>query len=401
MATGTPFFSRQTALCESMRWKLWSGYYAVDAYSLDHVQEYYAVRSAAGLLDVTPLCKYLISGQDSAAFLAHVMVRDITRLKVGRVAYTCWCDDAGKVVGDGTVMRRDTGLFLVTTTDSSYAWLHRFAQGYAVRVEDVTDQVAALALQGPYARQILQSVVDLDLTGMRYFATQPATIVGCTLWVSRTGYTGDLGYELWMDNAHALQVWDALMGLGHSYALRPVGLMALDMCRLEAGLILKHVDYQGALHTLTDAQKSSPYELGLHWTVHLDREPFTGQAALRNERTSGSQWAFMGLDINWEETEALYSRAGLPPSLEAKAWRTSVPVYRDTARQHQVGYATSGTWSPLLKKNIALASLRAGYAAPGTTLQFEVQVEHARHTVSATVYPPQFFNPPRKTFTPA
>ena len=396
----SPFFARQMALCKSMRWKLWSGFYAVDSYRVQHELEYFAVRSAAGLLDVTPLCKYRVYGKDSAAFLAQVVVRDITRLQVGRVAYTCWCDNDGKVVGDGTVMRRGESEFFVTTTDPCYDWLCAFLPGYEAHVDEVTDQVAALALQGPYAREILQAAAETDITRMRYFATQAATISGCPAWVSRTGYTGDLGYEIWTDHAFALRIWDALMATGADYALRPIGLMALDMCRLEAGLVLKHVDYHSAIHALIDARKSSPYELSLGWTVHLDRIPFNGQAALRREKESGPRWALVGLDIDWSETEALYTKAGLPPSLCTEPWRTSVPVYRDAARQHQVGYATSGTWSPLLKKNIALASIRAGHAAPGTRLQFVLQVEHVHHSVTATVGPPRFFNPARKTSMP-
>ena len=396
----TPFFARQLELCDSMRWKIWSGYYAVDSYLLQHDLEYYAVRSAAGLLDVTPLHKYLVSGKDSAVFLAQVMVRDVTQLTVGRVVYTCWCDDAGKVVGEGTVMRRRKEEFLVTTTDPSYSWLYRFTIGYTVHVKDVTGHLAALALQGPYARNILQATSDTDIAHMRYFATQQATVANCPVWVSRTGYTGDLGYELWTDHEYALRVWDALMTSGKDFALRPIGLMALDVCRLEAGFILKHVDYHSALHALIDARKSSPYELSLGWTVQLERAPFNGQAALRREKEVGSPWALVGLDIDWGETEMLYANVHLPPALCSEPWRTSVPVYRDRARQHQVGYATSGTWSPLLKKNIALATVRAGFSTPGTKLQIEMQVEHARHCVTATVGPPRFFSPRRKTSVP-
>jgi len=396
----TPFFDRQLALCKSMRWKLWSGHYAVESYLVHHDQEYFAIRSAAGLLDISPLCKYIVSGRDSAAFLAQIMTRDITRQKVGRVIYTCWCDNAGKVVGDGTVMRRHPTVFLVTTTDPCYSWLSRFAAGYEVQIEDATDQVAALALQGPYARDILQTATDTHISKLRYFATQKAQIGGKTIWVSRTGYTGDLGYELWIDRADAVHIWDALIASGAHYALRPVGLMALDMCRLEAGLILQHVDYHSALHALIDTQKTSPYELGLGWTVQLDRAPFNGQAAIAREKERGPQWAFVGLDIDWQETEALYAKVGLPPALCSEPWRTSVPIYRDVGRHHQVGYATSGTWSPLLKKNIALATLQAGYAQTGMKLQIEMLVEHVRHSVTATVKPPRFFNPPRKTHTP-
>ncbi len=394
---GTPFYSRQLRLCQSMRWKLWSGFYAVDSYLLEHDLEYFALRSAAGLIDVSPLCKYLVRGHDSAALLSHIMVRNIAKLGVGRVAYTCWCDDAGKVIGDGTVMRRDEHEFLVTTTDPCFSWLCRFLYGYSARVHDVTDDLAALALQGPYARDILVSVSGTAIGDMRYFAARDVLVAGRPIWVSRTGYTGDLGYELWIPRADALDVWDALLTAGQSYALRPAGLMALDMCRIEAGYILKHVEYHSALHALIEARKSSPYEIGLGWTVQLDRSPFVGQRALQLEARTRSPWRLAGLDIDWSETEALYRRHGLPPALSTEPWRTSIPVYRDRARQHQVGYATSGTWSPLLKKNIALATLRTNCAVPGTRLQIAMQVEHERHAVTATVHSPRFFDPARKT----
>lgn len=400
MPVKTPFFPRTSALCHSMKWKIWAGYYAVCSYETLHDAEYYAFRNAAGLLDVTPLFKYRITGPDAAAFLSRIMVRNIGKLPVGRVAYTCWCDDQGKVIDDGTVMRRDEQEFFVTSADPSFSWFSRFLRGYRVELTDISEKVAGLALQGPTSRDILKQICDADLDALKYFSTCKAKVNGFDIHISRTGYTGDLGYELWVENDHALELWDAIMDAGRNYDIRPAGLDALDVTRVEAGLILKDVDYHNALHALIDERKSSPYEISLGWTVDLDREPFNGQAALKKEKEQGSKWAIVGLDINWPQLEELYYKRGLPPAFSLQAWRSSIPVYASKDRKKQVGYATSGTWSPILKKNIALATVQKQYDKIGTELQFEVTVEHVRHTVSAIVSKPQFYNPERKTFTP-
>ena len=365
----------------------------MQSYLLQHDPEYFAIRTAAGLIDVSPLCKYNITGPDSTTFLSRVMVRDLTNLSAGRVAYTCWCDMDGFVVGDGTVIRKYDNSFLVTSTDPSYAWLNRHTRGLQVAIEDVTDSCAALALQGPASKNILEAAGAHSITAIPYYHAIRTIIADVPVWVSRTGYTGDLGYEIWFPAKQALPVWDAIMEAGTRYALRPAGLKALDVCRVEAGLLLQHVDYHNALHALIRSQKSTPYELGLGWMVKLDREPFIGQSALR--RYTQPEWTFVGLDIDWSETQALYKQHNLPPALSSEAWRTSVPVYHDANQQHQVGYATSGTWSPVLKKNIALATVRSAYASG--SVQIEMTVEHTRHTVTAHIVSPRFFNPPRKT----
>lgn len=389
----SPFFARQKPLCESMRWTIWSGYYAVQSYLLKHDLEYFALRTAAGLIDVSPLCKYLITGPDSRSLLCRIMTRDLSRLAPGRVAYTCWCDPDGFVIGDGTVMCEGEQEFLLTSTDPSYAWLMRHIRGLDVDINDVTQACAALALQGPASREILLSVCSGPVGTLSYYHATRSEIAGVPLWISRTGYTGDLGYEIWIPTKSAGAVWDALMASGADYALRPAGLKALDVCRVEAGLLLQHVDYHNVLHALINDRKSTPYELGLGWMVKLDRTPFVGQSALR--RLKKPRWKFIGLDIDWPETEALYKRHNLPPALTSEAWRTSVPIYLDSGRQHQIGYATSGTWSPILKKNIALATIQSEFAKG--TCQIEMTVEHTRNTVTARIVPPRFFNPARKT----
>jgi aminomethyltransferase len=400
MPIPTPFFPRTSALCTSMKWKEWAGYYAVCSYDTFHGPEYIAFRNSAGLLDVTPLFKYRVSGPDAATFLSRIMVRDITKLGVGRVSYCCWCNDLGKVIDDGTVMRRAEHEFFVTSADPSFSWFARFRRGYDIELIDISDQIAGLALQGPTSRDILKHVCDADLDSLKYFSTAKAKADGFDLYISRTGYTGDLGYELWVENEHALKLWDAVMDAGRNYDIRPAGLDALDVTRVEAGLILKDVDYFNALHALIDNRTSSPYEISLGWTVNLNREPFNGQAALQAEQQQGSKWAIVGLDIDWPQIEELYYKCGLPPEIGSHAWRSSIPIYTDKSKKIQAGYATSGTWSPLLKKNIALATVEKKYDVIGSELQFEVTVEHKRHTVSALVSKTQFYNPERKTSTP-
>ncbi len=400
MPIPTPFFPRTSALCHSMKWKEWAGYYAVCSYDTLHDPEYYAFRNSAGLLDVSPLFKYRVKGAGAAAFLSRIMVRNISKLEVGRVSYCCWCNDDGKVIDDGTVMRRSENEFFVTSADPGFSWFSRFLRGYEVELEDISDQVAGLALQGPTSRNILKQVCDADLDTLKFFSTRKAKADGFDVYVSRTGYTGDLGYEIWVENEHALKLWDAIMAAGKNYDIRPAGLDALDVTRVEAGLILKDVDYFNSLHALIADRMSTPYELSLGWTVDLKRDPFNGQAALRAEKEQGSKWAIVGLDIDWPQLEQLYYTRGLPPVIGSHAWRSSIPIYTGKDENTQVGYATSGTWSPILKKNIALATVEKKYDTIGSELQIEVTVEHKRHTVSAIVSKSQFYNPEHKTSNP-
>ncbi|MCH8942813.1 MAG: aminomethyl transferase family protein [Bacteroidetes bacterium] len=400
MPIQTPFFPRTSALCKSMNWKEWSGYYAVSSYETLHDSEYFAFRYSAGLLDITPLYKYSVKGPDAAAFISRIVVKNINKLGMGRVSYCCWCTDDGKVVDDGTVMRRSEHEFFVTSAEPSYSWFSRFLRGYDVELEDISEQIAGLALQGPTSRDILKHVCDADLDDFKFFSTRLARADGYDIYVSRTGYTGDLGYEIWVENKHALKIWDAIISAGKNYDIRPAGLDALDVTRVEAGLILKDVDYYNALHALIEDRKSSPYEISLGWTVNLNREPFNGQAALKMEKEKGSKWAIVGLDIDWPQIESLYNRHGLPPEIGNRAWRGSIPLYTGKDKKTQVGYATSGTWSPILKKNIAIATVEKKNNMIGNKLQIEMTVEHKRFTVSAIVSKPQFFNPERKTSNP-
>ncbi len=380
-----------------MRWKEWAGYYSVCSFDVSHEREYFALRHAAGLIDVTPLFKYEVTGPDAGDFLAKVMVKDVRKLALGQVTYLCWCDDAGHVIDDGTVTRLADDAFRVTAAEPTWAWLERFSRGYDVEIEDSSERIGALSLQGPRSRAILAACCDADLDKLAFFHGLDADLGGTPVWISRTGYTGDLGYEVWVDAPRALDVWDAVMAAGSAHGIQPAALDAMDVTRVEAGFIMNGVDYFSANHCMIDTRKSTPYELGLGWTVELDRGPFNGQAALRAEKQRGVRRRMVGLVLDWDEHEALYAEHDLPPEICPHAWRDGVPVYAKDGRQ--VGKATSGSWSPLLKKNLALADLEAGHAKIGTKLDMEVTVEYERRKVTATVTKKPFFDPARKRST--
>jgi aminomethyltransferase len=393
MLRETPFHPRTAALMEGQAWRRWAGYVVASAYELSHEREYHAVRSAAALFDVSPLYKYLVRGRDAARLLDRIVTRDVAKCKVGQVLYTPWCDARGKVIDDGTVSRLDETVFRMTAADPNIRWLHLNSSGLDVTVDDVSERTAALSLQGPNARVILEQVSGQPLDGLKYFRLTAGKIRGVPVTISRTGYTGDLGYEVWVDAAQALTVWDGLVEVGTGYGITPAGMLALDLARNEAGLLLIEVDYISAHHAVIDAQTSTPFELSLGWTVALDKERYIGQSALRAEHARGPAWRFVGIEVDWESLERLYAEVGLPPKLPTTAWRASVPLYVGGL---QVGYATSGCWSPLLKRYIALAHLEAAYAEPGTAVEMEVTVEHRRKRAAATVRPLPFFNPERK-----
>ena len=387
MLKTTPFHERTSALCASHAWRRWAGYVVASSYDLSHEREYHAIRGAAALFDISPLYKYRVRGKDAARLLDLVVTRNIQKLQVGQVGYTPWCDAAGKVLDDGTVARLGETEFRVTAAEPNLRWFEDNAAGLEVRIEDVSESIAALALQGPLSRAIL---AEGDL---KYFRIKESSVHGIPVQVSRTGYTGDLGYEIWCSAEHALPVWDALIEAGTPYGIVPAGMLALDVARIEAGLMLIDVDYVPARKALIDSQTSSPFELDLAWAVDLKKERFVGREALAAEAANGSQWRFVGIEIDWPSLESLYAEVGLATRLPGTAWRMSVPIY---AGSEQAGYATSGGWSPLLKKYVALAHLRAQWAEPGTALDIEITVEHRRKRAVARVVKKPFLDLARK-----
>jgi len=389
----TPFHPRTAALCESQVWRRWAGHIVASSYELVHDREYHAIRSAAALFDVSPLYKYLVSGRDAARLLDRVVTRNVASIEPGRVLYTPWCDARGKVIDDGTIARLEESTFRLTSADPNFRWLSLNARGLDVAIEDVSERTAALALQGPAARLILNAVVDADLAALKFYRSTAATLRGVAVTVSRTGYTGDLGYEIWMDATDALTVWDALIDVGNPYGITPAGILALDIARIEAGLILLEVDYVSAHRAVIEGQLSSPYELSLDWTVKLGKPWFVGKPALVEESRGAAAWRLVGVEVDWNSLERCYAEMELPPKLPATAWRTSVPLYTGN---RQVGYATSGCWSPLLKRLIALAHVEASHAAIDTALEMEVTVEHRRRRAAVHVVRKPFFDPERK-----
>jgi len=389
----TPFHSRTAPLVRGRTWRRWAGYVVPASYDLVHDLEYAAIRGTAALIDVTPLFKYRIRGRGSATLLDRVVTRDVSRCKVGRVLYTPWCDSDGKVLDDGTVTRIEEDDFRLTSAHPNLRWLHQNAVGIDVSIADETGETAALSLQGPAAREILGRAADADVAALPFFGATHARVDGIPVTITRTGYTGDLGYEIWVGNEGAEGLWDRLLAAGEPHGLAPTGLLAMDVARIEAGLILIDVDYVSARRALIEPQLSSPFELGLGWTVARRKAPFVGQRALEAEREREAAWTFRGIAVDWDSLEALFSEVGLPPQLPAAAWRTSTPVY---VGGRQAGYATSGCWSPLLKRSIALAHLEAAHSEPGTEVELEVTVEHRRKRARATVVKTPFFDPERK-----
>ena len=393
MPVGTAFHPRTSALCESMSWRDWAGYFAVSTYEVHHDREYNAIRNAAALIDVSPLFKYRVTGRDAARLVDRIVTRDARKMAVGQVAYTHWCDGDGKVIDDGTVSRLGESLFRWTAAEPSLRWIRENAFGLEVQVEDISEKTAAVALQGPTSREILRACAEGDVAGLKYFRVMPTRIAGIPVDISRTGYTGDLGYEVWVEAAQALRLWDALMEAGRPYDITPTGMLALDVARIEAGLILADVDYLGARKALIPSQTYSPYEIGLGRLVNLEKAPYIGQAALKRIAREGPPRQLVGLDVSWDDVERLHDEVGLAPQLPATASRVAVPVYRDGL---QVGKATSSTWSPTLKKMIALATIASDAAAPGTRLEMEFTVDHQRRQVGVGVVKLPFFDPPRK-----
>jgi len=391
----TPFHPRTGPLSEGQAWRRWAGYVVASSYELSHDREYHAIRNSAALFDVSPLYKYLITGTDAGRLLDHIVTRNVAKAKIGQVLYTPWCDNAGKQIDDGTISVLADQRYRMTSADPTLRWLHLNAAGLNVQIQDVSETTAALSLQGPSSRDILQLAAERDLAKLKYFRLIDAKIRGIPVTISRTGYTGDLGYEVWVDAAQAVPLWDALIETGTPYGITPAGMLALDVARIEAGLLLIEVDYFSSRHAFIEAQKSSPLELGLGWTVATDKERYNGRAALDAERERGPEWLFTGLAVDWDSLEQLYADVGLPPRLPTQAWRMSVPIY-DRGGHTQVGYATSGGWSPLLKRYMALAHLGVEHAKPDTELRIEITVEHRRKQARAFVTPLPFFNPERK-----
>ena len=396
MSIGSPFHDRTASLNRKQQWREWSGYWASSAYADHHDIEYNAIREAAALIDVSPLYKYRVVGPDAERLVDRVITRDATKLAVGQVYYAPWCDEHGKVIDDGTIHRRAADEFFWTAADPQQRWLTLNARGLDVSIDDVTEATAGVALQGPLSRAVLETATGESFEDLRFFRRRGSKVGGIEVDVSRTGYTGDLGYELWIPAERAAAAWDALAEAGRAYGIRPAGMLALDVTRLEAGLILLEVDYTSSRHALNPEQSYSPYEIGLGRLVDVGKADFVGRLALQRERERGGPTRrLVGVVLEWRDIEAAFSAQDLPPAISAVVDRSPVPVF-GPAGGVQVGKLTSHGWSPILKQAIGLASVPPQFEAPGSRLSVEWTVEGRRGRVGARVVPLPFLDLERK-----
>jgi aminomethyltransferase len=398
MVLTSPFHERTSALNETGLWSHWSGHLAADRYQLSDKFEYFAVRNSAGIFDSSPLYKYRIHGRDAERFLAGVLARDIRACPAGHAQYTAWCDDRGFVVEDGVVLRRGPDEFLLTAAEPNLAYFGDLIGRDDVRIEEVSHDYGVIAVQGPRSRDLLARLVPAVAT-IPYFGLATGRIGGARVTVSRTGYSGDLGFEVWIESTDALRVWDALWDAFDGYGVLPFGLSALYMLRIEAGLLLLDVDFASSRFAWTDEDRSTPIELGLGWMLRDlagDDRAFIGRRAIERELADGtSRWRMTGLVLDWQDYDRIYNAAGLIPPKDHTPVQDELFVYDDDIRQ--VGYATSFMYSPMLQRHIAMARVRPDLARPGSSVRLEVDVNHHYEYVRATTARMPLFNPARKT----
>jgi aminomethyltransferase len=394
MTLETPFHPRTAELNQARRWRKWSGFFIADSYFPAHDLEYHAIRFSAALFDITPMCKYRVSGPDAAKLVNRVITRRVDRIKPMRAIYTPWCDHDGRVLDDGTVALLADGSYFWTAAEPQHGWLEAAGEGLNVTIEDLTERICALSLQGPCSRDVLSSAAGRDLSDLPFFGRADVTIGGVAVGVSRTGYSGDLGFELFMPFESALPVWDALIKAGENYTLRVAGMEALDVARLEAGLIMAGVDYHSGRTARHPSLAVSPYEIGMDRLVDLDKPAFIGKRALMDEVAAGGPAnRLVGLELDLNVFEDAYLDLGYPIEHPLRAWRHVTPL---TRKGETIGRATSGTFSPLLKRSIALGFLPAKHAEVGSTVSIEWQIEETRQQIPATVVPLPFLDLPRK-----
>lgn len=384
----TPFHDQSRAASQIDSFIPWSGYTTVDVFSSVE-QEYFAIRNSSSLYDITPMIKYRIAGPDAARFLNRLTTRDVAKLAPGRVQYTVWCDDEGQLIDDGTVFRLDADEYRVCTAERQLDWFHASAIGFDVQIAEVTDEIAALSLQGPTSYALLKALGVAGLEGLKPFQLGHFSLAAAgapELMVSRTGFTGDLGYELWMQPADAAGVWDALLQAGQGYGLRPIGSRALNIARIEAGFVMPNVDFVSSALAQRTGTTRSPLELGLGWLVDFQKGHFTGRRALLAERQRGPRRCLVGLDV-----------AGNKPAHDAL-------LYTDRRGRVQAGSVTSAAWSPTCKRNLALAMVDAPYTKDGACVWAEIYLNRElvweRRMVRARVVERPFYAPARRRATP-
>src|SRR6478735_5437330 len=405
MMKTTPFHARLSELNQTGLYGHWAGHLSALRYDLSAKHEYFAVRNSAGYFDTSPLYKYRITGPDAARFLAGVMTRDVRRCRPGQAMYTVWCDEAGYVLEDGVLFRYADDHWVLTAADPNLGYLDSLVGRLRVSIEDVSPEYGVLAVQGPRSRQILSSLAP-EVGDLPFFGLTPAKIGDAPVTISRTGYTGDLGYEVFVGSDDALGVLDKLIQAGDGQGFRPFGEDALLMLRIEAGLALIGVEFSSARYAFTDAERFTPKELGFGWMLGKngvalgEDRPFIGRRAIERELRDGtSRWATVGLWVDWQEYAKLHTERGLlvPKDENPVGWESM--LYGGPDRDERVGYATSLMYSPVLQRHIAIARVLPEYAAKGSTVHLEVTVDHEYLSVPATTDRLPLYNPARKTGT--
>lgn len=391
----TPFHARTSELMQSAEWRRWGGYQIASSYEPSPDREYYAVRASAALFDVSPLAKYKITGSEARDYVQKLITRDVSHLAIGKVAYSPWCDQRGKMIDDGTFACLGDEHFQMTAAEAGDSWLQRVAAGFDVEIENISDDYGVLAIQGPTSLSILRELLGEAPAKLAFSESINVNWEGQTLWVSRTGYTGDLGFEVWVKSEQAVKLWDRIAEIGISYALVPAGIQALDIARIEAGLLMLDVEYVSALATEIPSQSSSPFELGLGWSVHFKKDDFIGREALLEEKEKNSTpYAFVGCVVDDVAYREAFERVGLASRLPVKAWRGIHPLFDGNGEQR--GYTTCGTWSPTLQKYIMLAQVSPDFAEAGSSLFFDEMIDRHRERFPCSVCKLPFFDTPRK-----
>lgn len=381
----SPFYPRQADLDRLYQWHDWKGYASAEGF-YDTTLEYFSVRNSAGVFDLTPMTKYRITGPDSLDYINRLVTRDMSRIKPGRVAYAVWCDDEGQVIDDGTIFHLKQGEYRLCCQERHMAWLQMSAIGMDVTIVDETEDVCGLALQGPTSCSILKAMGIEGIENLRPFGLATYAFQDTEIMISRTGFTGDLGYELWLSNDQALALWDAMFEVGKIYGIMAMGTEALEQARIEAGFIAAYIDFLPANVTVRTGRSRSPLELGLDWLVDFKKANFNGRRALVREQRNGSTWQLVKLDIE-----------GNKPAHHSY-------IYSTAKGKKDVGFITSATWSPVCKQNVALGTVRSPHGKVGEKLYVEIYYQREMHwskmMAEATVVDKPFWDPSRKRATP-
>jgi aminomethyltransferase len=398
MIRTTPFHQRLSELNTQGLYTHWSGTLSALRYTHAPKHEYFAVRNSVGVFDTSPLFKYRITGPDAERLLAGVLTRDIRACRPGRAHYTVWCDDGGHVMEDGVVFRESETDFLMTAARPNLSWLEEHVGHLRVAMEDVTEQYGVLAVQGPRSRVVLAGLMP-EIDSLGYFEHTATKVAGAPVMLSRTGYTGDLGYEIMVEADHAVDVLDAVLEAGAGHGIRPFGEEALMTLRIEAGLPLIDVEWHNARLAMTEHDRISPKELGLGWMLRGvldDDRAFVGGRAIRRElRDRTSRWTTVGIVADWQDWDRLHRDAGLFPSKSEHPLGYESMLYDDDGAN--VGYSTSFVYSPVLQRHIGIARVRPEHGAKGSQLHLELAINHQNTKVVVTTTSMPFFNPARKT----